>query len=378
MRIIIAPGAFKHSLSAQAAAQAIQNGLMRSGLDADCVQLPIADGGNNTLDCFLFGGGKRISVEVVDPLQRPITAEFGLLPDEKTAVIEMALASGIELLDDNEHNPSITTTYGTGQLMQAALEAGASRFIIGMGGSATVDGGVGALQAIGVRFFNHQRQQLQLFGGGNLKEVAMVDSSQLDLRWAETEILIASDVDNPTLGNDGAAYVFGPQKGADANMILVLEENLNHFFTVIAQQTGKDVRELRGGGAAGALSAGLSAFLNAEITSGIDLLLAHYDFERQLPQTDLVITGEGQMDSQTIHGKGPIGVARIAQDFGVPTIAFVGGLAVDDAILHQAGIQAVLPIVPEPMSLAQALENAENYLEQAALRLGYLLQLNLG
>jgi glycerate kinase len=397
MRIVIAAGALKHSLSAAAAAHAIARGLRRSGLDAEFVFLPIADGGNGTLDALLMsdsggtdkarstgsggtdkvrsmGNGERVVVPVLDPLGRPIEAAFGWLGE--TAVIEMALASGLELLTPAELDPLGASTYGTGQLMQAALEAGARRIIVGVGGSATVDGGAGCLQALGVRLLDGEGREVPP-GGGSLHRVQVVDARGLDSRWRDAEVIIASDVDNPTLGEQGAAAVFGPQKGATPTQVDVLEANLRHFFTVVAEQMGMDVRDARGGGAAGALSAGLMAFLGGRIESGIDLILDVRGFDRQLEGADLVITSEGRMDAQTVHGKGPIGVARRARDRGVPTVALVGGLDVDDDTLHAAGLWAALPIVDRPMPLETALAQAETLVERAALRLGYLLQLGV-
>lgn len=375
MRIIVAPGAFKNSLTANEVATAIESGIARSGLDSQVLIAPIADGGNGTLDAFLSGGGKRVPVTVDDPLGRPVEAAYGMLPDGETAVVEMALASGLELVQNWQLNPLVTSTYGTGQLMQAALEAGAKRIIVGMGGSATVDGGAGCLQALGVHLFDAYGEEIGR-GGGNLDNIFVIDPQGLDPRWQNVEILIASDVDNPTLGEKGAAAIFGPQKGATPQQVRQLESNLTHFFTLVNDQLGVDVRTVEGGGAAGAFSAGLMAFLNAHIESGIDLILEHSGFADALDEADLVITGEGQMDAQTIHGKGPIGVARLAQQHGVPTIAIVGGLDVRDEVLHDAGIQAVIPIPTGPMTLDEAIDHAAELVERAALRLGYVLQVN--
>ncbi len=373
MKIIIAPGAFKHSLSAGAVAQAIETGLRRSGLQADLVTAPIADGGNGTLDAFLSIAGRRVTVTVDDPLGRPVQAAYGLL-DDQTAVIEMAQASGLELLASGELNPLKASTFGTGQLMQAALNAGTKRIIVGVGGSATVDGGAGALQALGVALMDAYGQNVPR-GGGHLHEIFVIDPQGLDPRWKQVEVLVASDVDNPVLGERGAAAVFGPQKGATVQQVPALDDNMRHFFTLVRDQLGQDVLNVPGSGAAGALAGGLMAFLDARIESGIDLLLRYSGFAGHLRDADLVITGEGRMDEQTIGGKGPIGVAQLAREHGVPTVALVGGLAVDDAVLHAAGIQAVLPIVTAPMSLDDALANAAELVERAALRLGYLLQI---
>lgn len=377
MRIIVAPGAFKNSLTAQEAAAAIARGLERSGLNADLTLAPVADGGNGTLDAMLAGGGQRFTLTVTGPLGAPAEADWGLLPDGRTAVVEMALASGMELLAPGELDPMRAGTFGTGQLLAAALDAGATRIILGLGGSATVDGGAGCLQALGVKLLDTRGQDIGP-GGAELGRIAGIDASGLHRGWNEATLLLASDVDNPALGEQGAAAVFGPQKGADARQVVKLEAQLTHFFTVIHEQTGRDLRQVPGGGAAGAFAAGMMAFLDAELQPGIELVLAHSGFEVALAGADLVITGEGQMDEQTIHGKGPIGVARLARDHGVPTVALVGGLAVRDEKLHAAGMQAVFPIVTGPMSLEQALADAPSLLERTALRLGYLLQVRPG
>ncbi len=375
MTILIAPGAFKHSLSANRVAQAIHNGLMRSGISATYHLLPIADGGNGTLDAFLATGGTRHTATVLDPLARPIRADWGLSADGTTALIEMALASGIELITSDQRDPFIATTYGTGQLMQAALEHGAKRIIIGMGGSATVDGGAGCLMALGVNFWDENGDRIP-YGAGGLSRVANIDTQKLDPRWRDVEVWIATDVDNPTLGAEGAVAIFAPQKGATPDQLPILEAHMTHFFTLVHQQLGVDVRNVRGGGAAGALSAGLMAFLGGKIISGVDFILHHNQFHDHLARADLVITGEGNIDDQTIYGKGPIGVARLAHQKNIPVIAIVGGMNTDDAPLHEAGITAVMPIIPRPMPLDDALRDAENLVTQTALRLGYLLQIS--
>lgn len=375
MKILIAANAFKQSLTAAEASAAIHEGLLQSGLRANCQRLPIADGGNGTLDAFLAAGGERISVEVFDPLMRPIQADYGLLPGGKTAVIEMAKASGLELLAPDELNPLIASSYGAGQLMADALARGIERIIVGLGGSATVDGGMGCLQALGLSVRDASGNEIRR-GGQGLGDIARVDAAGMDAGWRDVDIIIASDVDNPTLGEKGAARVFGPQKGADPAMIEVLEQNLRHCFTVLFEQRGIDRRQVKGGGAAGAFAAGLMAFFACKIVSGIELVLEHNRFVEHLADSDLVITGEGRMDAQTMDGKGPVGVARLAGKYGVPAIALVGGLNLHDSICHQAGIQAVFPIVDQPMTLQDALDNAEDLLRRAALRLGYVLRLH--
>ena len=375
MKILIAAGAFKQSLTAAEACAAIAKGLEQSGLGADLEQLPIADGGNGTLDALLAAGGHRLTLPVRDPLGRPIQADYGLLDGGETAVIEMALASGLELLTPDELNPMTASTYGTGQLMADALERGAKRFIIGLGGSATVDGGMGCLKALGLRLLDESGREVP-DGGAGLAQIATFDASGMDPRWRQAQVVIASDVENPTLGEMGAARIFGPQKGADAQIVEQLERNLTHCFTLLYEQRGVDVRQVKGGGAAGAFAAGLMAFLSCEVVSGIDMVLAQNRFADKLAGAALVITGEGQIDAQTLGGKGPLGVAKLAAARGLPTIAIVGGLNIDDADLHAAGVQAAFSVVDKPMPLQTALDDAADLLRRAALRLGYVLKLS--
>lgn len=373
-RVIVAPGAYKHSLSVGQAVDAICAGLEESALDVNLVRLPIADGGNGTVDAFLAHGGERIVVsDVFDPAGRSIDAAFGLIDDGTTAVIEMALASGLELLEADERDPFRMSTYGTGQLMQAALDYGVERVIVGMGGSATVDGGIGCVGALGVRFADAHGVALPPVPD-SLKHVGSIDASGLDPRWKTTQVVIASDVENLTLGREGAAAVFGPQKGASQSDVAILEERLAHYFDRVYQHLGVDVRTLPGGGAAGALSAGLVAFLGAELVSGVDLLLRHADFATLLETADMVITGEGKIDAQTLQGKGPLGIVRTAQAQGIPVIAIVGAVDADVALLHDNGFAAVLSLVDRPMALDDALRNAQHLLQKTARQLGDLLQ----
>ncbi len=377
MKILIAPNSFKGSLSAEDAARHISAGLRRALPAAELQTIPLADGGDGTLAAFLHTGGQRLRVATVDALGRPLDADYGLLVDGAAAVIEMALASGLALLARDEVTPQSAlraSTYGTGLLLRAALAGGARRIIVGLGGSATSDGGAGCVQALGVRLLDGDGRELPP-GGGALERLATIDTSGLDLRWRETEVIIASDVENPALGAQGAARVFAPQKGAGAAEVEQLERGLAHWFRCIHEQLGADVRDVVGGGAAGAFAAGLMAFLGAQVRSGVDLILDYHDFEQHLKDAALVITGEGQIDTQTLGGKGPIGLARRAAAAGVPTVALVGGLRADDGLLHAAGIAAALPLVTAPMPLEQALAQAGDLLERAAQRLGYCLLL---
>ena len=377
-KIIVAAGALKGSLSATAAADAIQRGLIKSGWNAYIVILPIADGGDGTLDAFLSStGGQQINCRAHDPLGREIDSAFGLLPDG-TAVIEMAQASGLALLDPAQVNPSsalAASTYGTGELIRAALDHGAKRVIVGLGGSASTDGGAGCLAALGVRFLDSQGHALKQFGGGTLDQIAHIDTTDLDSRTRQVEWIIATDVQNPAVGEQGAAYIFAPQKGAhDQATVMRLDNNLRHFFERARIHSGNDVSEIGGGGAAGAFAAGLIAFLGGRIQSGIDLLLDQVGFDAQVANATFVITSEGRLDGQTLGGKAPLGVARRAAAYDVPTIALVGGLQGDPAALVAHGL-IPFPILPAPMSLEQAVRDADALIEGAAQRLGYLLQI---
>lgn len=376
MKILISPGAYKHSLTAHQASLAIQAGLMRSGLAMDAISLPIADGGNGTLEVFLAtsADSERITITVRNPLGQPIKASYGLLQGGKVAVIEMAQASGIELLPLSERNPLKASSYGTGQLMLDALNRGANQFIIGLGGSATVDAGLGCLQALGwVALDQHGRKLVQQ-GGAVLSRVASLDATAVDPRWAACELTLVVDVENPPYGENGAARVFGKQKGATPEQIDTLDAGIQSFLQILSTTTHYDVTTLTGGGSAGAMSAGLVGAFNAKIVRGIDYILDFLNFESQMAECQLLITGEGHMDSQTLEGKGPLGVAQRAKAAGLMTVALVGGISVDDAVLREAGLDVVLPIVNQPMEVNEAIQNAYGLLERTALRLGYLLQ----
>ncbi len=376
MKIMVAPNAFKGALSALEAAACLARGLERSGLACTIEQMPIADGGDDTMAVLVAAGGEVRPAMVEGPLGRPVRAAWGLLADGQTAVVEMARASGLKLLKAEELNPLRTSTYGTGQLVAAAVGAGATEVIVGVGGSATVDGGAGCVQALGVRLLDEHGAEVPR-GGGALGRVRRIDTSGLHpaFREGKVRVQVACDVDNPTLGPRGAAAVFAPQKGASPEQVAQLEANLRHFFTLVAEQLGVDVRDLPRGGAAGALSAGLAAFLGAELRSGIELVLEALGFEQRVQGVDLVITGEGRMDRQTLGGKGPFGLAMAALEHGVPTVAVVGGIGEGEEALLEAGLAAILPIAPGPIPLEDALANAGEYLERAALRLGRLLML---
>lgn len=335
----------------------------------------MADGGEGTVEALVDAtGGRYVQTPVVGPLGEPVTARFGMLGDGTTAVIEMAAASGLPLVPPHRRNPMVATTYGTGQLIRKALDLGARRIIIGIGGSATVDGGAGMAQALGVRLLDAEGRELGP-GGGELSRLSRIDLSGRDPRLQNAELLVACDVDNPLYGPRGAAPVFGPQKGATPEMVAQLDGNLHHMAEVIRRDLGVDVSQLPGGGAAGGLGAGLVAFCGARLQPGVELVIAANRLEERLRGADLVVTGEGALDRQTPHGKTPAGVGRLAQQLGIPAVAIVGavGEGVDRDLLRSCGLDAILPIVPRPMSLSDAMAQAELLLEQAGERLGWLL-----
>lgn len=373
-QLAIAPNAFRGSLSARQAAECIVAGLRRSALrDAAFHVMPLADGGDGTLITLLNGlGGQEIPVQTVDPLRRPITATFGLLGDSKTAVVELARASGNELLTRDERNPLIATTRGTGDLIRAAVEHGSTRILVGMGGSATVDGAAGSLQALGVRLINRHGEPIAP-GGGGLMDLAHVDATPAQDFLRGVEIVLLADVTNPLLGEHGAAHVFGPQKGATSPMVEQLEAALAHFATIIQRELGVDVTLLAGGGAAGGFGAGMVGCLGATLVPGGATIITQLGYDRLIPSMDLIITGEGKLDGQTVGGKAVQSIAEIAQQAGVPVVALAGTLAADADALRRIGLRAAWSIVPRPCSLDEALANAADWLTAAAEQLGNLL-----
>lgn len=375
MKIIIAPDSFKESMSAECAANAITKGFKSVFPDAQYLCLPIADGGEGTVDALIAAaGGERVSLVVKDPLGDMVSAYYGLLDDGKTAVIEMAQASGLMLVSPEQRNPMLTTSYGTGQLIQDALEKGGKKIILGIGGSATVDGGVGMLQALGVVFYDNQQNKLGL-GGEVLNHIATIDTSSLSPQLQHCTIEVACDVDNPLVGERGAAMIFGPQKGATASMVLELEKGLNRFAEVIQQIKGHDFRYLSGGGAAGGISVAAAAFMNAKLKPGIDIVIDAVKLEQEILDTDLVIVGEGSMDGQTAGGKAPLGIAKVAAKHNVPVIALSGVLGKGVEALHQEGIDAFFSILPRLSPLDEALKQGAENVQQAAYNIAKVLQL---
>ncbi len=379
MRIVIAPDSFKESLSALDAALNIREGFRAVYPDADYVLLPVADGGEGTVDALVAAtGGRRVARRVVGPLGDEVEAFYGVTGDGGVAVIEMAAASGLELVPPPLRNPLVTTTFGVGELIRAALDDGARRFVIGIGGSATNDGGAGMLQALGVRLIDAGGGELP-HGGGALAGLERIDVAGLDPRLAEGSIEVACDVDNPLVGPNGASAVFGPQKGATPELVRILDASLAHYAAVVERTLGKPVADMPGAGAAGGLGAGLYAFLGARLRPGTEIVMAAVDMDRVVRDADLVITGEGRLDSQTIHGKTPIGVASVAERHGKPVIAIAGSLGPGFEAVYDHGIAAVFSVLPRPCTLAEALaEGAVNLRNTArdvaaTLRLGGFL-----
>ncbi|QPA30918.1 glycerate kinase [Thermaerobacillus caldiproteolyticus] len=378
MKIVIAPDSFKESLSASQVANAIEKGFRDVFPEAEYVKIPMADGGEGTVQSLVDAtGGTVIEKRVTGPLGEPVNAFLGVLGGGKTAVIEMAAASGLHLVPNEKRNPLLTTTRGTGELIRAALDMGVEHIIIGIGGSATNDGGAGMIQALGGRLLNRAGQEIAP-GGGNLSQLVTIDLSQLDSRLKKVKIDVACDVDNPLTGPQGASAVFGPQKGATPEMVRQLDENLSHYADMIEQTLGKQVRHVPGAGAAGGLGAGLLAFLNAELKRGVEIVLAAVQFHERVKGASLVITGEGRIDSQTIYGKTPVGVAKAAKQYGIPVIGIAGSLSDDSDIVLQHGIDALYSMVPGIIPLTKALENAEPYLTKTARQIAAMCKIGMG
>ncbi len=368
MKIVIAPDGFKGNLSALQVARAIDKGIKRVVPDALTTIKPMADGGEGTVQALVDAtGGKLMTTEVTDPLGGRILAHWGLLSDKATGVIEMAAASGLPLVPTDKRNPLLTTTCGTGELILTALESGCRKLIIGIGGSATNDGGAGMAQALGARLLDSTGADLP-FGGAALANLERIDVTNLDSRLADCEVLIASDVTNPLCGTQGASAVYGPQKGATPEMVAQLDTALSHYADVIQRDLGIRVKDMPGAGAAGGLGAGLIVFLKAKVIPGIDIVIQATNLVEHLKDADLVFTGEGRLDSQTAHGKVPTGVAKKAKEFGLPVIAIAGEILDDYHVVYEHGIDAVLSIAPGPISLSQSMAEAERLITDTAER----------
>ncbi|WP_282171229.1 glycerate kinase [Cytobacillus firmus] len=376
MKIVIAPDSFKESLSALEAANAIERGFKAIFPHAQYKKMPMADGGEGTVQSLADAtDGRIIECTVTGPLGEPVQSFFGLMGDGKTAVIEMAAASGLHLVPPEKRNPLLTSTRGTGELITAAVDTGVQHIIIGIGGSATNDAGAGMIQALGGKLYDKTGREIGP-GGGALAELSAIDMSNLDPRLRDVHIEVACDVDNPLTGPRGASAIFGPQKGATPEMVQLLDRNLGHFADIVEHALGKPFRDIEGAGAAGGIGGSLLAFLNADLKRGIDIVLDAVNFEEEVKGADLVITGEGRIDSQTIYGKTPIGVAKAAKKHGIPIIGLAGSLSNDSQIVHEHGIDALFSIVPGVITLPDAFEKAALYMERTARNIAAIMKMN--
>ena len=358
MKILVAPQEFKGSISALSAAEAAKTGILRVFPQAEVVLCPVADGGDGTLETLVeVSGGEVRTCSVQNPSGETIQAQWGAMGDGVTAVIEMARTSGLVLLSLAERDPLNASTYGLGQAISEALDEGFRRFIVGIGGSATNDAGAGMAQALGANLLDGYGNVIN-FGGAALANLQTVDISNMDSRIKKSKFLVACDVSNPLTGAEGASAVYGPQKGATPKMVRSLDDALSNFATVVKKDLKKDVSEISGAGAAGGLGAGMMAFMGAELKAGVDIVLDTVNLRDKLSSVDLVITGEGGMDFQTVYNKAPIGVARIASEHNIPTIAIAGLLGSNFKIVHEHGIRAATSIVNGPITLEEASERA--------------------
>lgn len=364
MKILIAPDSFKGSVSALDVAKNIESAVRTVDSDIETVLMPVADGGEGTVDAIASCVPAEIQkVMVCGPMKVEAEAYYAIIEDGKTAVIEMAQASGLPMVSVAERNPLLATTYGTGQLMKDALDKGVKKMIIGIGGSATNDGGAGALNALGALFLDKKGKQLSL-GGGTLAELKEIDLSQFDKRIYDTEIVVACDVTNPLTGPTGASYIYGPQKGATPEMVEELDQALRHFADVSREVLNEDFSLYPGAGAAGGLGFALLAFCKAKFAAGIDIVLDVCGFEKELQDTDLVITGEGRIDGQSVCGKVLYGIGMRAKEKNVPVIAIGGGVKEDSEALLDFGISAMFSIANGPMTLEYAMENGPALIRQ--------------
>lgn len=375
MKFVLAPDSFKESMTAKEAAEAMEKGIKKVISSAECIKVPMADGGEGTVQSLVDAtNGEIINVEVTGPDGKKASAIFGILGDKKTAVIEMASASGIHLIKKEERNPLYTTTYGTGELIRYALDKGVERLLIGIGGSATNDGGAGMAQALGVRFLDETGRELS-FGGGALEKLSKIDLSGMDERIKKVSVEVACDVTNPLTGKNGASYIFGPQKGATPEMVKQLDKNLNHYGEIIKNQLGKDIINVPGAGGAGGLGAGLLAFLNAELKRGVELVIKYTDLEEKMKGANYVFTGEGGVDYQTVFGKTPFGVSTIAKQLGIPTILFAGRIGEGSENLYEHGVVSIINILPGIVSFEEALKDGAKNMERTSENISRILKL---
>ncbi|SFB29116.1 glycerate kinase [Clostridium frigidicarnis] len=376
MKFVLAPDSFKESMTAKEVCIAMEKGIKKVFKDAECIHVPMADGGEGTVQSLVDAtSGKLYSKNVTAPLGNITESKFGILGSGNIAVIEMAEASGLQLVDINKRNPLITTTYGTGELIKEALDKGVKKILIGLGGSATNDGGAGMLQALGVKFLDANKDELA-FGGGNLGKLEKIDISNMDKRILDVEVEVACDVKNPLTGDNGASYIFAPQKGATEEMVKLLDENLKHYAEVIKREFSKEVDNIEGAGAAGGLGAALLGFCNAKLMKGIDIVIEYSGLEDKLKGAQYVFTGEGSIDNQTKFGKTPIGVAKVAKKYDIPVVALGGKIGNDIDELYDLGIDSIIGILPGVITLEEALKNGSKNIEVSMENISRILALN--
>lgn len=356
MSILIAMDSLKGSLPSIEANKAIKEGLLQASSDFTIQTVPVADGGEGTVEALVYATkGQFIETVVTGPLGKPVQARYGILGDKRTAVIEVAEACGLPLLSKEERNPLVATTYGVGELILDAINKGCQDFIIGLGGSATTDAGIGMLQALGYQFLNDDGTSVG-FGGAELKKIAKVDDSKVPAQAKAWRFRVACDVNNPLYGINGAAYIYGPQKGATPEMVKELDEGLKHFAAIVLDELGMNLQQISGAGAAGGLGAAFAGFLNSQLESGVEIVLEKTQLEEKLEGVDLVITGEGKLDGQTSMGKAPAGVASMAAELNIPVIALAGDISEGNPSLHETGITAYFTIVSGPVDLEEAMK----------------------
>ena len=373
---VLAPDSFKESMTAEQACFAMQRGIEKVIADVQFIHVPMADGGEGTVDALVAArDGRKVHFEVTGPLiDQNIQSYLGLIDEGKTAIIEMAMANGIHLIEKSQRNPLVTTTMGTGEMIKVALELGVSKIIIGLGGSVTNDAGAGMAQALGAKFLDKNRCIVDV-GGGQLGQIESIDISQLDHRLKQTEIVIASDVTNPLYGASGASYVFAPQKGATPEMVEMLDQNLKHFAELVKHQLNVDVADIQGAGAAGGLGFGLMVFTGAKIRSGVEIVIEETQLAEKVARADYVLTGEGGIDFQTKFGKTPFGVAQVAKTLNKPVIAFAGYLGQGIEELYPEGFTAIFGIVDGACDLQTALKQGEQNLERCCENVVRLINL---
>lgn len=376
MKIVIAPDSFKGSLTAREVCDNIEAGFKRVNQDLNILKIPMADGGEGTLETLVEANqGIFINTFAKDPLFRRIRCQYGIINDD-TAIIQMSKASGLILLEEHERNPMFTTTYGTGELISHALDLGCRNFIIGLGGSATNDGGIGLLSALGAKFLDDDHIEVELNGGG-LNSIRNIDMTNMDYRIKESNFMIATDVNNVLTGTNGAAFVYGPQKGANSLMVQALDRGLRNLAYVINQKFGIDIENVKGAGAAGGLGGALLAFLNGRIEKGIEIVIRHTNLEEAIRDADLVITGEGRIDNQTQFGKAAYGVARLASSFNIPVVAICGSLSEGYEGLLANDFNAIFSIADRPMSEQESMKRSPILLKNAAENIMRIIMMNL-